>query len=362
MENFPYEQRFAGIVSKYQSDNAIFVNKMENIFYLTGFWGTAGFLVIYNKKKYLFVDSRYSEQAANTTFQTQVILATPTYFEALINFLKRENVRSLDIEKDDLLYQDYESLSNLLTENAMGFSIIESEITKARVSKDKQEIQVIKDNLLLTEQVLIKMLAFAKEGVSELDLASELYYLILKAGGQKTSFDSIMLFGERSSLPHGMPSDRKLKHGDNILIDFGLVKDGYRTDITRTFFFGRGDKFEEMNRAYDAVKEANLEATKKSTTSTPCSEVDKVARTVLAKYDLDKYFRHSLGHGVGLEIHEAPSLGQTSKSILQSASIITIEPGVYIENHFGIRLENMVLVTANSPVVLNSSTLDLIVL
>ncbi len=362
MENFPYEQRFATVLSKYQSDNAIFVGKMENIFYLTGFWGTAGFLIIHNNTKYLFVDSRYSEQAANTTYQTQVILAAPTYFGALISFLKKENVRALDIEKDDLSYQEYESISNMLSENAIGFSIIESEITKARISKDKQEIKIIKENLLLTEKVLVKLLACLKEGISELDLARELYYLILLEGGQKTSFDSIILFGERSSLPHGMPSDRKLKFGDNILMDFGLVKDGYRTDISRTFFFGRGTQFEAMSAAYKAVKEANITATQNATTSRTCAEVDKIARDVLAKYELDKYFRHSLGHGVGLEIHEAPSLGQTSKSVLQSASIITIEPGIYIENQFGIRLENMILVTANNPVVLNTSTLDLIVL
>ncbi len=362
MENFPYEQRFANVVSKYQSDNAIFVGKMENIFYLTGFWGTAGFLVIYNKRKYLFVDSRYSEQAANTTYQTEVILASPSYFASLVNFLKQENVRALDIEKDDLSYEDYENLSNLLSENAIGFGVIESEVTKARISKDKSEIQIIKDNLLITEKVLVKLMAFMKEGVSELDLARELYYLIQLEGGQKTSFDSIILFGNRSSLPHGMPSDKKLQFGDNILIDFGLVKDGYRTDITRTFFFGKGSDFEHKSMVYNAVKEANLEATKSATTSTPCVDVDKVARSVLAKYDLDKYFRHSLGHGVGLEIHEAPSLGQTSKTALASASIITIEPGVYLEGDFGVRLENMVLVTASSPVVLNTTTLDLIVL
>ncbi len=362
MENFPYEQRFINIVSKYQSDNAIFINKMENIFYLTGFWGTAGFLVIYNKRKYLFVDSRYSEQAANTTFETQVVLASPSYFKALLNFLKQENVRALDIEKDDLSYEDYEALSNLLTENAIGFGIIESEISKVRIAKDKQEINLIKDNLLITEQVLVKLLAFVKEGISELDLARELYYLILLHGGQKTSFDSIVLFGKRSSLPHGMPSEKKLEYGDNILIDFGLVKDGYRTDITRTFFFGKGSNFDEMNSAYNAVKEANLEATKNATTSRACSDVDNVARQVLAKYDLDKYFRHSLGHGVGVEIHEKPFLGQSSKDVLLGGSIITIEPGVYIENNFGIRLENMVLVTSSNPVVLNTSSLDLIVL
>lgn len=216
MDNFPYEQRFTNVVSSYQSENAIFVNKMENIFYLTGFWGTAGFLVIYNKKKYLFVDSRYSEQAAATTFETQVILASPSYYKALVSFLKQENVRALDIEKDDLSYSDYEALSNVLTENAIGFGIIESEITKARVVKDKQEINLIKDNLLITETVLLKLLAFMKEGVSELDLARELYYLIQLHGGQKTSFDTIILFGNRSSLPHGMPSDKKLAHGDNM--------------------------------------------------------------------------------------------------------------------------------------------------
>lgn len=362
MDNFPYEQRFTNVVSSYQSENAIFVNKMENIFYLTGFWGTAGFLVIYNKKKYLFVDSRYSEQAAATTFETQVILASPSYYKALVSFLKQENVRALDIEKDDLSYSDYEALSNVLTENAIGFGIIESEITKARVVKDKQEINLIKDNLLITETVLLKLLAFMKEGVSELDLARELYYLIQLHGGQKTSFDTIILFGNRSSLPHGMPSDKKLAHGDNILIDFGLVKDGYRTDITRTFFFGRGSNFEEMNTVYNAVKEANFEATKNAITSRACSDVDSVARQTLAKYELDKYFRHSLGHGVGVEIHEKPFLGQSSKDILKGGSIITIEPGVYIENHFGIRLENMVLVTSSSPVVLNTSSLDLVVL
>ena len=361
MKNYPYKKRLENLLNLNNSKSLI-VKKIENIFYLTGFWGSAGILIIHNGSKYLFVDSRYFEYASNNTIDTVVLLVESSYYKSIIEFLKKEKINNIDIEKNGLSYEDYESMTNIFTENAIGFTIVDSIISNLRISKDKEEIEIIKDNLLMTEKALTKLLAFLKEGVTELDIARELYYIINVEGGEKTSFDSIVLFGERSSLPHGRPSDRALRYGDNILLDFGIVKDGYRTDITRTFFLGKGDNFEYMSRIYDAVRMANLEATKNLHTGMACKDVDAIARNVLKEYELDKYFGHGLGHGVGLEIHENPFLNAHSKLFLEKASIITIEPGVYVPNIGGVRIENMVLVTKECGVSLNNTPIDIIVL
>ncbi len=361
MNDYPYKERLE-YLSKISASKTTLIKKIENIFYLTGFWGSSGLLLLHNEAKYLFVDPRYFEYASKNTVDTNVIIVNSSYFKTVVDFLVDKKIHSIDIEKEGLSYEEYEGISAMLSSNAIGFNIIPSIITKMRESKDKQEIQIIKDNLLRTEKALTKLLPFFKENVSELDIAMELHYLINIEGGEKTSFDSIVLFGERSSLPHGNPSERKLKHGDNILLDFGIVKDGYRSDISRTLFFGRGKNFEQMSSIYNAVKEANIEATNKLHTGMLCSDVDTIARDILKEKGLDIYFGHSLGHGVGLEIHEYPTLSQNSKTTLQKASIVTIEPGVYIPNVGGVRIENMVLVTKDCGVSLNTTPIDLIVL
>lgn len=360
MISFNYKKRLSESLNILGEKSTVIV-KMENIFYLTGFFGSAGMLLIYNRRKYLFVDSRYYEYAKKCTDETSVILAKESLLKELIRFIKKEKINEIQIEKEGLSFILYQTLTEITSENAIALSIIESAVEIIRESKEKEEIEIIKENLFLAESILTKTMAFFKEGVSEKDIAAELEYRIKLDGGDDKAFSTIVLFGSRSSLPHGVPGETKLKHGDIILIDFGVRKHNYASDITRTFFFGKGKNFSKMSKIYEHVKKANLIATKAVHTNADTDKIDKAARDYLKKQKLDKYFGHNLGHGVGTEIHEKPTLSPNSKTQLKKASIITIEPGVYIENIGGIRIENMILTTKDKGVVLNTSPVDIII-
>lgn len=342
--------------------DTILIVKNENIFYLTGFKGTAGYLLVHNGKKYLFADSRYFEYASQITHSTTVILVQNTYEETLVSFLKENNIEEVFIAKEALYVYEYENILKTLESNSIRTSISKAKLDNIRIQKEKEEIIIIKDNLNKAEKAMVKTLSCVKEGMSEKDLAAELEYRMRKEGGDKTAFDTILLFGERSSLPHGVPSERKLKKGDNILMDFGLSKDGYKSDITRTFFFGKGESFEEMSKIYNIVKEAHQKGIEAIHTGVSGTYVDRVSRDIIKNNGYGDYFGHGLGHGVGLEIHELPRVSPIVDSELLGGSIVTVEPGIYLPNVGGVRIENMVIVTKDGGVSINDTPVDLIVL
>lgn len=359
-KKFDYDGRLKKLLDI--TNDTVLIVKNENIFYLTGFKGTAGWLLIYNGKKYLFVDSRYFEYASKITYKTTVILVANTYEEALVNFIKEEGIGEVSVAKESLYLYEYENVLKTLSGNSISVKVNKSRIDNIRIQKEKEEIIIIKDNLNKAEKAMTKTLAFIKEGMTEKELAAELEYQMRKEGGDKTAFDTILLFGERSSLPHGVPSDRKLKIGDNILIDFGLSKDGYKSDITRTFFFGKGNNFNEMSKIYNIVKEAHINAIEAIHTDVSGKEADAVARDIIKSNGYGQYFGHGLGHGVGLEIHELPRLSPIIDNVLPGGSIVTVEPGIYLPNIGGVRIENMVIVTKEGGVSMNDTPTDLIVL
>ena len=359
-KKFDYDSRLNRLL-KLTKENLL-ITKNENIFYLTGFKGTAGWLLISSGKKYLFVDSRYSEHATKVTHKTTVILVATTYADALAEFCKENNIKEVYAAKSGLYLAEYEAIVSAMVNSSIKIGISKMDVDVIRQVKEKAEIKIIKDNLNRAEKAMTKMLAFVKEGVTENELAAELEYQMRKEGGDKTAFDTILLFGDRTSLPHGVPSDRKLKLGDNILMDFGLSKDGYKSDITRTFFFGKGEHFEEMSKIYNIVRTAHLKAIEAVHSGVLGKEVDNAAREIIKSNGYGQYFGHGLGHSVGLEIHESPRLSPLVDHILDGGSIVTIEPGIYVPNLGGVRIENMVIVTKEGGVSMNNTPTDLIVL
>ena len=211
----------------------------------------------------------------------------------------------------------------------------------------------------VTDAAFTEILPFIKEGVSEIEVAARLEYIILK-NGCELAFDSIVAFGENGSKPHAHRSERKLRIGEFVTMDFGAKYKGYCSDMTRTVALGAVD--ERKARAYNAVLEANKLAAKTAKAGDKCSDVDAVARNYLAKYGLDKYFTHSLGHSVGVDIHEMPAFSPKCDEILKPGMIITDEPGVYLAGDFGLRIEDMLLITENGARVLTNSDKNLIVL
>ncbi|MGC9326925.1 MAG: M24 family metallopeptidase [Candidatus Hinthialibacter sp.] len=230
-----------------------------------------------------------------------------------------------------------------------------------RAVKDGDEIEAIRRALHIAEAAFHKALEVIREGMTERELAHFLLNEMWRGGAVKESFDPLVLFGPRSSLCHGKPSDRPLENGDVALMDFGcLTPDGYNSDITRTVFFGRPSS--ELKEMYECVQAANQAAEDHLHANLSGAEGDQLAREVIRQAGREEQFMHGLGHGVGLEIHEAPRMSPLSESDLAAGNVITVEPGVYAAGTGGVRIEDMIILREDGCEVLNTSTKEMIVL
>jgi Xaa-Pro aminopeptidase len=210
------------------------------------------------------------------------------------------------------------------------------------VIKDKSEIQKIRRAVEITDGVFEQILPLLKPGISELELAAEIDYRIRKSGGEKAAFDTIVASGERSSMPHAIPTGRKFQKGELVLMDFGAVFDGYASDFTRTVVLGETTR--EQEQRYDLVRQAQREAIRIAKAGIDSVELDRTARQIIENAGYGSNFRHSLGHGVGLQVHEAPRISWKNGTILRPGMVLTVEPGIYLPGWGGIRIENMILV------------------
>lgn len=321
--------------------DAFLVTHKENIAYLSGFYGSMGALLL-SQNPILFVDGRYYTQAKEEAHNCEVILARNSFWEVVTNYLMEIKVKRLGFEEGNISYRTYRALRKKLK----GVSLVPCSdvVERERMLKKAWEIERIEKALKLSEEALFHSLTTIKEGMSEKDLALELEFFLKKKGGE-LAFESIIAFGERSALPHAKPTNRKLKKGDIILIDMGAKMEGYCSDITRVFFFGQPK--EELLRIYKAVLRAQERAIEEIKEGKRGGAIDEVAREELKEQGLAEFFTHSLGHGVGREIHELPRLAPGNKDKLPSSAVVTIEPGVYIEGLGGVRIEDMVLIGKN---------------
>jgi len=332
------------IESRLKIGQAILVYTDVNRRYLTDFESSLGYLFITREKRFLLVDGRYFEAAKSKVNNAEVLLL--------------ENV-SMQLSQLALAYQ----INSILTETTITVQTLngmKAIFGKAKVSADDEltnlllELRSIKTDYQteqivkaqrIAENAFLEILHFIKPGVTEKRIAAELEYKMKLGGSEQASFETIAISGVRTSMPHGVPTDYLVKSGDFVTMDFGAVVNGYHSDMTRTIAVGSAT--DEMRNIYDAVLAAQLNALHTVKTGVKCSNVDNAARSVLEKSNLGKYFTHSTGHGVGLEIHEQPNLSPKSNLVLKSSQIVTIEPGVYIEGRFGVRIEDMVSVTEN---------------
>lgn len=341
-----YEKRLKNVREKLiQSDiEAFLVLKPENIFYMCGFTGE-GFLVVFQDNIFLFTDFRYIEQAKMETFNIDIIEIKTglNFYEKCIDLFKTKRIRTLGIEAQHIVYQDFEKLKENL--NDILFIKADNIIEGFRQIKDSIEIEKIKKAQSITDKAFSHILGFIKPGVKERDLALEMEFFIKKSGGEDLAFPTIVASGERSSLPHGTASFRKLREGDMITFDFGAKYNGYCSDMTRTVFLGEPSKQEKD--IYKIVLEAQNEVLNQIGPRKSASEIDKIARNIIREHGYGECFGHSLGHGVGIEIHEEPRLSPDSQGTLIPGMVVTIEPGIYIEEFGGVRIEDLVLITDN---------------
>ena len=335
--------------------DAFLVIKPQNIRYLSGFTGSSAQLLITKSKSYLVTDFRYLEQAHKQSSNYQVIKQEKKMTDTIKEICLQEEIKEVAFEEDHMVFKMYETYCQSL--NLLPASQF---LTKIRAIKDQEEIILLKKAIALADQAFTHILSYIKPGVKEKDIALELEFFLRKNGADAKSFDFIVASGPRGALPHGVASHKEIKMGELVTMDFGCIYEGYCSDITRTV--GVGELDDKQKKIYNIILESQLTGLNFIQANIECQDVDRIAREVIIKAGYGEYFGHSLGHGVGLEVHEEPKLAKGNDQLLQPGMVITIEPGIYISGFGGVRIEDIVLIHENNIEILTKSCKDLLII
>lgn len=329
--------------------------KPENRRYFSGFSGSAGTLLISESASKLLTDFRYVEQAAAEAKQYEVLRYAGTPYELLENLANQLGLLTIGFESDFVTYDMYTKLA----ESMPNVQLIPVQIDGLRMMKDESEKALLKKAVEIADAAFVHILSFIKPGISEQAVALELEYHMRKLGAEKPAFDTIVASGKRGALPHGRASEKIIELGDLVTMDFGAVYQGYHSDITRTICVGTAtEKQREMYNIVLSAQMAGVQAVKPGKTG---KEVDAAARNIIVDAGFGEYFGHGLGHGLGLYIHEEPRLSPaSSQTVLMENMAVTVEPGIYLPDWGGIRIEDTVLVSADGCNILTASSKHLI--
>jgi Xaa-Pro aminopeptidase len=332
------------------------ITNKSNIAYLSNFTGSSGFMLLTKGKKYLFTDFRYIERAQNSIKKGIAIVDTTRMWrnkkELVENWgkiLKKHKVKTLGVEESDLTVSRYKFYKKI--SKGVKLSDISGEMEQIREKKSAEEIKLTTKSQRINEKVFLEinkivhkhLKSRSRKAILEIDLAWKIKELGNQFGAEDVSFDPIVGFGKNSSIVHHNPGKAKLKKGEIILVDMGMKYKGYCSDMTRMIFTGQPS--EKEIEVYNTVLEAQLAAIKGIKAGMTGIKADALAREVIEEAGYGEYYQHAGGHGVGLDIHETPSLSQNFQGKLKENSIITIEPGIYLPGKFGVRIEDMLLVT-----------------
>ena len=332
----------------------------ENRKYFTGFESSDGFLLVSADRAVFITDGRYIEAAEKQISACEVMLLGKIYPQ-IATILKEMNCRHLLVESTRMTVSTYNSLKGVLKNISISTdTTLDTIINSIRSIKTRNEVESIIKAQRIAANAFEHMLKFIKVGVTEKEIALELDFYMLRNGGEGLSFETIAVSGKNSSMPHGVPSNKKIENGDFITLDFGTIINGYHSDMTRTIAVGFAT--DEMKNVYDIVLKAQNNCLANIRSGINCKDGDKFARSVIRDAGYGQYFTHSTGHGVGVEIHEFPNLSPASDSVLQVGNIVTVEPGIYIPEKFGVRIEDMALITETGCENLTNAPKDLIIL
>lgn len=321
------------------------VTNESNVTYMSGFTGEAAWLLLSKDCRLLMTDGRYDEQASQECPDFEVIkwLDNKRYSpNTLASYLKKHQIKTLVFNGNDLSYQVYEAFQKYFKDHALVIEM-ESEtgvIEQLRAVKDEEEISKIKKACQIADQALEATIEMIKPGVSELEIVASLEYHMKMLGAENISFDTIVLSGLKTSLPHGKPSQKKLEKGDFLQLDFGALYKGYHSDMSRTFIIGEAS--DEQVKIYEMMKKATQAGIEALAEGVSVKAADQAVRELLGTYE--KYYYPGLGHGVGLDVHELPYIGQSSKDQFEIGQVVTIEPGIYIPGYGGMRIEDTVVI------------------
>lgn len=330
-----------------QAGEAAIILSNQNRLYFTGFKSSAGIVLVTRSTAYLIVDFRYGEAAKQKVQHIDVVVYSKLS-ETLQTLCKKHKIKTVYFENSGITLKqadDYKKLLKPCEVKCTFTNYLDKIIGNLRIIKTCDEAEKLSEAQRITEEAYLEILNYIKPGVAERDIALELEYLMRKKGADAAAFDLITITGTNTSKPHGVPGNTIIKRGDFFTMDIGVLLDGYHSDMTRTVAVG--EVSEEQEKIYNIVLNAQQTALSQIKPGVSCEYVDAAARDIIKAEGYGEYFGHSTGHGVGLDIHEQPAVTVNNKQILSAGMVITCEPGIYLPEKFGVRIEDMVMVTPN---------------
>lgn len=332
---------------------------MENVRWLSGFTGSSGAVLVTADELLLFTDSRYAIQAGLEAPGARIHISGDALIDQACEYIaEKHGLATIGFESDSVTYQDYRRLRALLHGRKLRGLV--GSVQSLRVIKDAGEIAALKRAAAITDAAFAEILTFIRPGLSEREIARKLVYILGELGAERESFPCIVAAGERAALPHAVPSDKSVKAGELLLLDFGGMVDGYAADITRTVYVGiPGKKFQKI---YAVVLEAQLAALEAIRPGVSGRDVDAAARRVISTKGYGANFGHGLGHMLGLNVHDGPAFSPRSTVTLKKGMVTTVEPGIYIEGWGGVRIEDDIVVTKDGCEILTHSSKDMMAL
>lgn len=337
--------------------DALLVTSEFNRRYITGFTGTSGVALVTKEDAVFITDFRYTSQANDQVEGFRVVQHSGSLIKEVATQVEKLGVKTLGFEQDAMTFAEYEQYKENVSSQFVPTSGI---IEKIRLIKTPQEITIIKAACAIADDAFTHILNFIEPGKTELEVANELEFFMRKQGATSSSFDTIVASGLRSALPHGVATNKVIEKGDFVTLDYGALYNGYISDMTRTIAVG--EPSEKLVDMYNAVLASQLLALEKVGPNMTGKEADAIARDYLTAQGYGEAFGHSLGHGIGLEVHEAPSLSVRGETVLEPNMTVTLEPGVYLPGIGGVRIEDDILITATGNEKLTHSTKELIIL
>ena len=337
--------------------DSLLITSPANWFYLTGFTGESGALVVSRKGASLITDGRFMVQGRAETSGVRIHQQKGSLFEAVGRFLKDSKSCRVGFDPSQVTVGQMQSLREAAGTRVRWVPAV-GKVENLRMRKDAAELAQMRRAAILASEVVQHAIGLLKPGIQEFEVGAEIEYQMRKKGASGPAFETIVAFGERAALPHARPTAKRLRKNELVVLDLGVILGHYCSDITRTVYVGRAPK--RIRTWYQAVLEAQKAAVATAKSGASCGEVDSAARQVLTGYRLDHLFVHSTGHGLGLEVHEDPRVARGQKRRLEPGNVITIEPGVYSAGIGGIRIEDDVAVHADRTEVLTRAPRDLI--
>lgn len=330
---------------------AMLITNPINRRYMTGFTGSAGYVLITEQEAYLLTDFRYMAQASSQAQGFNVVEHGVKPMDSVRDLLVAANINEVGFEQDSVTFGTHASYAETL--QSVKLKAVSGIVEQLRMFKDADEIAVMQRAADLADATFSHVLQFVKPGMTEREVDLEMEFFMRKHGATSSSFDTIVASGERSAMPHGVASSKVIGQDELITFDFGALLDGYCSDLTRTI--ATGNPVPELRKIYDIVLEAQLHTLENLKPGMTGREADALARDIITGYGYGEQFGHSTGHGLGMEVHEAPRLSKLSDDVLKPGMVVTVEPGIYIDGLGGVRIEDDVVITETGIHILTKS-------